>query len=113
MRIPWAGDSVNYTVPPTRGEQTERVASGLAFAGQPLIEPAQVDHHALVGAAADLLLLVARIDVELDAPAVDLRNLGFGRDVVPHGRCRHLAHVRGSTHRALALPELNANGVQP
>src|SRR5258706_125143 len=102
MRIPWAGDSVNYTVPPTRGEQTERVASGLAFAGQPLIEPAQVDHHALVGAAADLLLLVARVDVELDTPAIDARDLGFRRDVMSHRGCREMADVDRGADRALA-----------
>ncbi len=66
---------------------------GFAFGGQPLIEPAHVDHHALMGAVADLLVLVARSDVERDAPAVDAGDLGFGRHFVPDRRRGEMTNV--------------------
>src|SRR5262249_35597404 len=73
-----------------------------AFARQPLIEPAHVDHHALVSATADLLVLVARLDIEFDTAAIDPRDFRFRGDVVSHGSCRHMADVDGGADRALA-----------
>ena len=86
---------------------------GFAFAGQPFIEAAQVDHHALMGAATDLLDLVARGHVERDAAAVDPGHLGFGRHFVPDRRRRQMADVdRGKIHATIgdaALKFLDAS----
>src|SRR5262245_22326135 len=85
---------------------------GFALAGQPFIQPAHVDDHALMGAAADLLQLVAGGDVERDAAAVDTGDLGFGRHLVPDRRRRQMADVDGGADRALAGIEIAADGIE-
>ena len=85
---------------------------GFTFAGQPFIEPAQVDHHPLMGAATDLLDLVARGHVERDAAAVDPGHLGFGRHFVPDRRGRQMADVDRGPDRALARIQVAPDGIE-
>ncbi len=59
--------------------------SPLALPRQPLVERGKVDHHALMGAAADLFGLVVRRDLEFDSLALNLDDLGFGVDLVADG----------------------------
>src|SRR6516165_8223383 len=79
---------------------------------QSLAEAAQVDHHALVGAAADLLGLVARADVEKDTPAVDGSHFGFRYHVLPGRGRRQMPDIDRGADRAFARLEVLANGVE-
>ena len=63
----------------------DRAHSPLALPRQPLVERSKIDHHALVGAVADIFGLLGRRDLEFDSLAVDLDDLGFGVDLVAEG----------------------------
>ena len=47
-------------------------ALALALPRQPLVERGKIDHHALMGAAADLFGFVVRRDLEFDSLALNL-----------------------------------------
>jgi hypothetical protein len=59
------------------------VTHPLLFLRQPLVERGKIDHHALMGAAADLFGLVVRREPEFDSLALDLDDLGV--DLVAEG----------------------------
>src|SRR5262245_5971512 len=85
---------------------------GFALGCQPLLEAAHVDHHALMGAATDLLGLVARADIEFDASTVDARDHGFGRDIMSDRRRGEVADVDRGADRAFARIQVAADGVE-
>src|ERR1700733_4278540 len=83
-----------------------------AFAGEALIERAQIDHAPLVRSPADLFDLVVRRHLEFDSPAVDLDNLGFGANLMPQRRGSQMPHIDGGTDRALARIQERPDGIE-
>src|SRR5258708_9948801 len=77
--------------------------SPLALLRQPLVERGKIDHHALMGAAADLFGLVVRRDLEFDSLALNLDDLGFGADLVADGGGGQMPDIDPRANRALPL----------
>ncbi len=59
-----------------------------------------------MGAAADLLQLVVRRDLEFDFLAIDAHHLGFGADLLANGGRGKMLYVDRSADRALARIEI-------
>src|SRR5487761_1967586 len=82
------------------------------FRLQPLGKLSEIDDHPLVRPDPDHLGSVCRLDCELDAPAVDLGDLGLARDA-PSGRSGcHVANVDACAECALARAEVRLYGVE-
>jgi len=87
--------------------------SPLALPRQPLVERGKVDHHALMGAAADLFGLVVRRHLEFDSLAMNLDDLGFGADLMADGGSGQMPDIDRGADRALARIEIWPDRVPP
>src|SRR4030095_1876999 len=80
--------------------------SPLALLRQPFIERGKIDHHALMGAVADIFGLVVRRNLEFDSVAMNLDDLGFGADLVTDGGRGQMPDIDRGADRALAVVEI-------
>src|ERR1700704_6252540 len=78
----------------------------------PLVEALDIDHHAFVGSPADRLLLVARLDLQAQPPALDADQPRGGDDAHADRRGRVVADVELDAEALMARRQQGLDGVE-
>src|ERR1700722_14240458 len=105
-----------------KGEMRPFVKSGLqcqadvpllpALFGKALVERMKIDHNALVGSAADILIVVACRYFEVNSFSLDVDYLGRRSHLVAHRRSSEVPYIYCSADRAFTCVQKRFDGIE-